>query len=612
MAFNVERMSLLFAEMEKPEAPAYRVLARKYRPTNFQELIGQEALVRTLTNAIESGRLAQAWMLTGVRGIGKTTTARIIARALNCVGADGKSGPTSKPCGVCPNCEAIAADRHVDVLEMDAASRTGVDDIREIVEGVRYGPVSARYKIYIIDEVHMLSKNAFNALLKTLEEPPPHSKFIFATTEIRKVPVTVLSRCQRFDLRRVDSATLKSHFARVAEAESASIDDDALGMIARAADGSVRDGLSLLDQAIARGQGKVSAADVKEMLGLADRARLIALFEALHTGDMPQALSIAEELNAHGADPLVVLHDLADITHVLARAQAVPELLKDQSLPELERDLAKGTGSKLGVPALTRTWQILLKGMQEVQYASDARRALEMVLIRLAHAASLPTPDDIIRTLKDMPASPSPPPSGNGHDHASNGTAPSATWRSAPTSSGGGGASRLALAVETAEPRAREQVQTDQATAYLPMPQNFAELARLFEEKKEIALYSHLYADVHVISYQPGALEMRVESKAPSNLVGRMVQLLQAWTGERWMVSLSSEPGEPTLSEKNKEEKNARTQRAESHPLVQAALNAFPGAKLTAVRVKTVAEEVAPPLPSKDDGQIEATFSEDE
>src|ERR1043166_1788773 len=284
-------MNMLFPEPdEKPGAPAYRVLARKYRPTRFDELIGQEALVRTLKNAIDSGRLAQAWMLTGVRGIGKTTTARIIARSLNCIGADGKGGPTTEPCGVCPNCEAIANDRHVDVLEMDAASHTGVDNIRDVIDSVRYGPVSARYKVYIIDEVHMLSEKAFNALLKTLEEPPPHTKFVFATTEIRKVPITVLSRCQRFDLKRVDSATLQAHFARVAEAEGAKIEEAALALIARAADGSVRDGLSLLDQAIARATGEVTGADVQEMLGLADRARLIGLFEALHTGDMRAAL----------------------------------------------------------------------------------------------------------------------------------------------------------------------------------------------------------------------------------------------------------------------------------------------------------------------------------
>ncbi|HEY0838175.1 MAG TPA: DNA polymerase III subunit gamma/tau, partial [Azospirillum sp.] len=380
---------------------AYRVLARKYRPTNFDELIGQDALVRTLTNAVGSGRIAQAFMLTGVRGVGKTTTARIIARALNCTGPDGTGGPTINPCGVCDNCRAIAEDRHVDVMEMDAASHTGVDDIREIIEGVRYSPVAARYKLYIIDEVHMLSKSAFNALLKTLEEPPAHVKFVFATTEIRKVPVTVLSRCQRFDLRRVDSAVLKEHFTRITEKEGATIEPDAAALIARAADGSVRDGLSLLDQAIALGGAHVSVVQVRDMLGLADRARVIDLFDSAISAKPAEALDTLAELHRVGADPVVILQDLLDLVHNLTRLKVVPATAADPALPEAERTRGSDMSARLSMPALTRAWQLLLKGLGEVQAAPVPQQALEMIIVRLAYAADLPTPGDLIRQLQN-------------------------------------------------------------------------------------------------------------------------------------------------------------------------------------------------------------------
>ena len=406
---------------------AYRVLARKYRPRDFSELVGQEALVRTLTNAIKSGRLAHAFMLTGVRGVGKTTTARIIARALNCTGPDGKGGPTITPCGVCENCKSITADRHVDVMEMDAASHTGVDDIREIIEGVRYGPVAARYKVYVIDEVHMLSKNAFNALLKTLEEPPEHVKFIFATTEIRKVPVTVLSRCQRFDLRRIDSQTLVKHFNRVAEAEGVTVDPDAMALIARAADGSARDGLSLLDQAMALGGDRLDALQVRDMLGLADRARVVDLFEAAMTGQPRDALDILSDLHRSGADPVVVLQDLLDFTHFLTRFKVVPETALDPGTPETERVRGGELSGKLGMPALTRAWQILLKGLGEVQSAPVPFDAAEMVIVRLAYSADLPNPADLIRQLQGSGA-----PAGGGTPAGQNG--------------GGGGGSRAMAA----------------------------------------------------------------------------------------------------------------------------------------------------------------------
>lgn len=585
---------MLFAEMEDTSqgVAAYRVLARKYRPKTFDELIGQDVLVRTLTNAIESGRLAQAYMLTGVRGIGKTTTARIIARALNCIGADGHSGPTIKPCGVCANCEAIAADRHVDVIEMDAASRTGVDDVREIVEGVRYGPVSARYKIYIIDEVHMLSKNAFNALLKTLEEPPPHTKFIFATTEIRKVPVTVLSRCQRFDLRRVDMETLSKHFKNVCDWEQAQAEDEAIRLIAHAADGSVRDGLSLLDQAIARADGKVTADDVRSMLGLADRARIIDLFAAIHAGKLPEALQGLDDLRAMGADALVVLHDLADITHIITRTKASPDLLQKNSLPEMERELARDVGTKLSVPTLARTWQMLLKGMQEVQHAFDAHKALEMVIIRLCHAADLPPPGDLIKKIQDSGAlnasassssSSSPPSGGTSARFASHGNAALATPAPAAIPS-------LAIATRQAEPLATPQ----SAAAYKPeivyaeMPDDFRALVKLFEMRREIVLATHLTRDVYVVNYQPGVLEFRIKEYTPANIVARVSGFLQDWTGKPWHVSLSSAQGVPSLAEQDEAAQKAKWDKAQSHPLVQAVLQSFSGAKLVDVRAKPV------------------------
>ncbi|TAN72478.1 MAG: DNA polymerase III subunit gamma/tau, partial [Magnetospirillum sp.] len=374
--------------MSDSPAPApYRVLARKYRPTDFAGLIGQEALVRTLSNAIQSGRLAHAFVLTGVRGVGKTTTARIIARALNCVGVDGKGGATIDPCGVCEHCRAIAEDRHVDVLEMDAASRTGVDGIRELIESVRYRPTSARFKIYIVDEVHMLSTAAFNALLKTLEEPPEHVKFVFATTEIRKIPVTVLSRCQRFDLRRVEMDVLARHFAAIAGKENAEIEPAALKLIARAADGSVRDGLSLLDQAISHGAGLVSEAQVRDMLGLADRARVFDLLDAVMKGDVAGALDQIADQYAAGADPAVVLQDMLELVHWLTRLKVTPDAADAVTVSETERVRGRQMSEGLALAALTRAWQMLLKGLAETRSAPNPLQAAEMAVVRLAYAA---------------------------------------------------------------------------------------------------------------------------------------------------------------------------------------------------------------------------------
>ncbi|MFP4004236.1 MAG: DNA polymerase III subunit gamma/tau, partial [Alphaproteobacteria bacterium] len=393
---------------------AYQVLARKYRPQTFDDLIGQEAMVRTLSNAFAADRIAHGFILTGVRGVGKTTTARIIAKGLNCVGPDGAGGPTVKPCGECEFCTAIAESRHVDVLEMDAASRTGIDDIREIIESVRYRPAAARYKVYVVDEVHMLSRQAFNGLLKTLEEPPPHVKFIFATTEIRKVPVTVLSRCQRFDLRRIEADRLAAHLKAVTEAEGAQAEADALALLARAAEGSARDALSLLDQALAHGTRSggaiaLSEEDVRAMLGLVDRARVIDLMERLFEGDAPGALGELRAQYDAGADPITVLNDLLELTHWLTRLKVVPQAADDAGVSEVERTRGSALAEKLSMPVLTRAWQMLLKGLQEAQSAPHALAAAEMVLIRLAYAATLKTPEELARALEQGgPAAPAP------------------------------------------------------------------------------------------------------------------------------------------------------------------------------------------------------------
>ncbi|WP_366656978.1 DNA polymerase III subunit gamma/tau [Fodinicurvata sp. EGI_FJ10296] len=629
----------------------YRVLARKYRPGTFDQLIGQDALVRTLTNALRTGRMAHAFILTGVRGVGKTTTARIIARAINCTGPDGTGGPTPTPCGQCDACISIAADRNVDVIEIDAASNTGVDNIREIIEAVRYAPVSVRYKIYIIDEVHMLSRAAFNALLKTLEEPPDHAKFIFATTEIRKVPVTVLSRCQRFDLRRVDSSLLQRHFGRIVELEGAAIEPDALGMISRAADGSVRDGLSLLDQAIGQaGQGDaggydsspengpavtVTADQVREMLGLADRTRIIDLFESLVTGRAADALALAADLSASGADPVVVTQDLLDFTHFLTRWKVVPDLASDPTLPEAEIRRGSALAEQLSMPALTRCWQILLKGLGEIQAAPDPTAALDMVLIRLIHGAALPTPDDLLKKLASLPQdaarSPSgPAPDGNSgpppHQAAGNGrtvttaASPSNQQHNAPVTSGhsasaptaGGSAAEGSAAVGRSprtsphssalpSPQSSLGVSPDTAADAFPigdadpanrrpdpetvasgtiLPGSFRELVDMIAEQGDPLIHAHLYSFVHIVRYEPRRLEFRPRAGAPDTLASQIMQLLQNLSGERWMVSVSRDEGEPTLSQQDESARKRRLEEAAENPTVKALFNSFPNAQI--------------------------------
>ena len=558
-------------------ATPYRVLARKYRPADFAGLIGQEALVRTLTNAIQTGRLAHAFILTGVRGVGKTTTARIIARALNCVGADGKGGPTPAPCGVCENCRAIAEDRHVDVLEMDAASRTGVSDIRELIDGVRYRPTSARFKIYIIDEVHMLSTAAFNALLKTLEEPPEHVKFVFATTEIRKVPVTVLSRCQRFDLRRVESETLERHFSAIAGKECVQIEPAAMALICRAADGSVRDGLSLLDQAIAHGAGQVSEEQMRDMLGLADRARIFDLFDSVMKGDTGAALSQMADQYAVGADPVVVLQDMLELTHWLTRLKLAPDSAFGPAVSETERVRGGQMAKDLSMATLARAWQMLLKGLGEARSAPSPLQAAEMLLVRLAFAADLPSPAEAIEALRGG----APPPSGGGGGGIAQPYRPGGG--SAPVGDGGSGSGPVArsqgFAQATAprpEPMAR--------SAAPALPKSFEELVSLFAERREAVLAAALSSAVHLVHYEPGRIEFRPAAAAPGDLATRMSRLLGEWTGRPWLVSLSREAGAPTLREAALEREIKRKQDAASHPLVQAVLATFPGATIEAVR----------------------------
>lgn len=553
---------------EKTEKPAgkpveYRVLARKYRPQNFSELKGQDALVRTLSNAIESGRIAHAFMLTGVRGVGKTTTARIVARALNC-----ETGPTVTPCGICEQCKAIAEDRHVDVLEMDAASRTGVDDIREIIDSVQYAPVSGRYKVFIIDEVHMLSKAAFNALLKTLEEPPEHVKFVFATTEIRKVPVTVLSRCQRFDLRRIDAGILDAYFKEILGKEKVEAEDGAVALIARAADGSARDGLSLLDQAISREPGNVTEEQVRHMLGLVDRSITLDLFEAMMKGDSPQAMTYLDSLYKAGADPIMVLQDLLELTHYLTKVKVSPEVAADKALPEAERVRGTALSKSLSIPVLTRTWQILLKGVGEVQQAFSPQQALEMVLIRLLFAADQPTPGDLVKQIKDDMQNGTGPAAGgqNSGFGAPRGTA---MQRSGTT-----GASAVSAHAVSADPQGGFQAQLS----------SFEDVVALFGQMREILLQAALENHVHLVKFAQGHLEVRVDDTAPRNLIGQVTKCLNDWTGQRWVISLSREEGQPTIGSRKRAAVDAVRAEVEASPVVAEILNNFEGAKIIEIR----------------------------
>jgi len=589
----------------KPAPGGYRVLARKYRPKDFTDLmVGQEPMVRTLTNAFETGRIAQAYMLTGVRGVGKTTTARILARALNY-----KTSEIDKPTidlripG--EHCQAIMEGRHVDVIEMDAASHTGIDDIREIIEQVRYRPVSARYKVYIIDEVHMLSTAAFNGLLKTLEEPPEHVKFIFATTEIRKVPITVLSRCQRFDLRRISAGDLVGLFSTIASKEGIEADEDALAMIARAAEGSARDGLSLLDQAIAHGGGAVHADAVRAMLGLADRARIVDLFEHIVRGDVAAALSEFGSQYEAGANPTVVLTDLADFTHLVTRLKYIPSAAQDPSLSEVERIRGAELADSVAVTTLSRMWQMLLKGIPEAEASSRPAGAAEMVLIRLAHAAHLPSPEDATRRLLEL----------------SNGDGGAERGPSAPRPNGGGGGASMAMrvqAVSQASPDSaprpamsqpvahlqsvpagdalpqgmeRREAKVEEAPALSVRVETLDDIADLCTKNRAPVLRAQLRQFVHLVKIEPGRLEIRLESQCPPTIVNELKMKLSEWTGITWWVTLSNEAGAPTLVEVEKSTREARLLDARQDPDVAAILARFPGAKITDVRIKAAAIE---------------------
>ena len=538
-------------------APAYRVLARKYRPKTFADLIGQEAMVRTLTNAVATNRIAQAYMLTGVRGVGKTTTARLIARALNYPGSPSIDMPQ-----MTPHCEAILESRHMDVIEMDAASNTGVDNMREIIDSVRYAPVSLRYKIYIIDEVHMLSKSAFNALLKTLEEPPPHVKFIFATTEIRKVPVTILSRCQRFDLKRLDATLLMQHYARIAALENVKIDEESLRMIARASEGSVRDGLSLLDQAIAYGEGVVKSVDVASMMGLMDRSRIIDLFEAVMSGDTAKAIQEVEAQYEGGGDPETILNDLADFVHWVTRLKVVKEsALNDASRTELEKTRGTEYAARIGMAHLSRAWQMLLKGITEVNYAAQPLLAAEMVLIRLAHAADYPQGEDLLKlTRQAAPERPVPI------------MMPQAAKRELPVVESLGA---LAVKAETHQPQTPTETRSFAA---------FADIIALSVEKRDVKLKGDLERFVRPIRVSAGQVELALEPGASPGLPGELSRKLEAWTGRRWMVLVAREGGESPLAQQRKDARDSAFREVREDARVQAILKRFPGATVTDVR----------------------------
>jgi DNA polymerase-3 subunit gamma/tau len=591
-----------------PEAPAYRVLARKYRPASFEDLIGQEAMVRTISNAFESGRIPQAWILTGVRGVGKTTTARILARALNYELPDGSvKGPTIHMPTMGVQDQAIIDSRHIDVLEMDAASHNSVDDVRQINDAVCYAPVSARYKVYILDEVHMLSTAAFNALLKTLEEPPPHAKFIFATTEIRKVPVTVLSRCQRFDLRRVDAAVLVKHLEGIAAKENIEVEPAALAMIARAAEGSVRDALSLFDQGIAHAAGKVAAEDVRQMLGLADRVRVVDLFEALMKGDIAAALTELRAQYDIGADPAVVLSDLAEFTHFVTRVKVVPSVADDVSLSEAERVRGRDFAGKLSMRVLSRAWQMLLKGVGEVQASGMPVAAAEMVLVRIAYAADLPTPDEVVRSLGEggNDGAPVRASANGGGAPASAASSASASQSFAPRYDAPRGSAQSSAATSL-RPSDQPVAQLDAAEQQAPTLSlgSFEDVIALVVEKRDMTAKFALERDVRLVRFEDGRLEIAVTPSAPKTFVHDLQRKLTEWTGKRWIVIVSQEKGAPTLRAQAEDREAELRKEVMRDPLVQAVLNKFPGAtvgEITQAGAEADAVLEAPPEDDEED-----------
>ncbi|MBT7280515.1 MAG: DNA polymerase III subunit gamma/tau [Rhodobiaceae bacterium] len=608
-------------QIPEPEAgDSYKVLARKYRPRNFEDLIGQEAMVQTLTNAFETGRIAHAFMLTGVRGVGKTTTARILARALN-YHSDSVQAPSVALAETGAHCSAIMDGTHVDVIEMDAASRTGIGDIREIIENVRYMPASARYKVYIIDEVHMLSKAAFNGLLKTLEEPPEHVKFIFATTEIRQVPVTVLSRCQRFDLRRLSLDDTQKLLSKTCAAEAVVLPEEGLKLISRAADGSARDALSLLDRALAHmdADTQLSEDTMRGLLGLADRGRVFDLFDMLMRGNVPEALAEFEAQYAMGADPLVILADLAELTHWLTRLKFVPAALEDVAFSAELRARGKAASEQLSTPVLSRVWQILLSGHEEVPRAMNAKAACEMGLIRLAHLANTPTPDELIKQFESAPAAPAP--SGASPSPSASSSAPQANLQAnlsapspqapspqAPASAASGGPSMSA-----GSPQAAPVVQFS-----APVLQDFQAVIDLAAEQRDIALKYALENGVHLVSFEAaageraGRLELRL-ADGQDNIAQDLTKKLREWTGQAWVVSLSKEQGAATLATVKRSAAEQREDNAREDPYVKAALGAFPGAEILSVSefMATASTEALPAAPDELDEDSDGNVADE-
>ncbi len=547
------------------ELNKYQVLARKYRPYSFSGLIGQDFLVRILKNSLSSGRIAHAFLLSGVRGIGKTTTARILARALNCVGPDGTGGPTIDPCGKCTHCLSIGEDRHIDVLEIDAASRTGVDGMRDLIDGVPYLPTSARYKIYIVDEVHMLSRSAFNALLKTLEEPPPHVKFIFATTEIKKIPVTVLSRCQRFDLARVDVNTLIDHFLSISAEETINVEESAIRLIARAADGSVRDGLSLLDQAMCQSTNTVEEDAVRNMLGLADRTKTFDLLELIFSGDIKAVLELFDKQYFDGANPIAVCEDLLEIVNFLTRIKVLPSLLDDDSIPEIERSFGDKIGNRISMAFLARSWQILLKGLSEIKIAPSAKQAADMVFIRLTHASDLPTPDEAVRLLQEN-AKKEELKSEDSLDKVAIDDVVSAQQT-------------LNIKKNLNDGEDGDTKVSDGSKKIL-IPETFEQVLALADQKREAMLRTHLLMNIHLVHFEVGKIELRLNSHAPPDLVKKLTRFLVENTSIDWDVSVSSEEGSQTLYEQRKAGENEVLSGAKNLPLVRAVLEIFPEANV--------------------------------
>lgn len=573
--------------MSETTSQGYRVLARKYRPETFADLVGQDGMVRTLKNAFAADRIAQAFIMTGIRGTGKTSTARIIAKGMNCIGPDGKGGPTVEPCGQCEHCVAIMEGRHLDVLEMDGASQTKIDDMRaNILASVQYAATSARYKIYIIDEVHMLSTSAFNALLKTLEEPPDHVKFIFATTEIRKVPVTVLSRCQRFDLRRIEPEDMIALLRKIADAEGARITDGALALITRAAEGSARDATSMLDQALSHGDAETTADQVRDMLGLADRGRVMDLFNLIVQGDAAAALNELSSQYADGADPIAVLRDLAELTNWISVVKITPDAANDPTVSPDERARGRTMAEKLPMRVMTRMWQMLLKALEEVGLAPNAMMAAEMAIIRLTHVADLPSPEELLRKLQDVPPPPGPAPQPDAKKPASSDKgAPSVGRQAAAVGStpvaglgGAGAATALALAPDTALMRFAR----------------FEDVVELIRHNRDVKLLIEVETTLRLARYAPGRIEFVPTDAAPRDLATRLAGRLQSWTGVRWVVALVNEGGAPTIAEVQDADRAAKETEARAHPLVQAVFAAFPEARISEVRTpQDIADDAA-------------------